>query len=83
MDMTVPDNDKNHLVLVASPERTTSTGVALFKSARKYRCIIFSNISQMAATKGVITIQLNFGLMLLILNALAISKLRKMPYHTG
>jgi len=48
-----PENARNHLVFVANPESATSAGVARCRSARKYRCIMFSKKSQMPATNGV------------------------------
>ena len=81
--MATPDKARNHLVFVAVPESATSAGVARFRSAIKYRCIMFSIKSQMPATNGVRIIKLNFGLILLILNTLATSKLKNILYQIG
>ena len=81
--IAVPERDTNHLVLVANPEIATSNGVALLRSARKYKCIMFSNKSQIPAIYGVKTIKFSLGLTLLILNALAISRLKNMLYQMG
>jgi hypothetical protein len=81
--MATPERDRNHLVFVAVPESATSAGVARLRSLRKYRCIIFSIKSHIPAMNGVRMIKLKLGLMPLILNVLAISRLRNMLYQMG
>jgi hypothetical protein len=81
--MATPERDRNHLVFVAVPERATSAGVARLRSLRKYRCIAFSIRSQAPAIKGVKMIKLKLGLTPLILNVLAISRLKNILYQIG
>jgi hypothetical protein len=81
--MATPERDRNHLVFVAVPENATSAGVARLRSLRKYRCIIFSIKSQIPAMNGVKMIKLKLGLTPLILNVLAISRLKNILYQIG
>jgi hypothetical protein len=81
--MATPKRDTNHLAFVAVPENATRAGVARLRSRRKYRCIVFSIRSQIPAINGVRMIKLKLGLTPLILNVLAISRLKKILYQIG
>jgi len=81
--IATPERDRNHLVFVAVPENATKAGVARLRSRRKYRCIVFSIRSQIPAINGVRMIKLKLGLTPLILNVLAISRLKNILYQIG
>ena len=81
--MATPEKARNHLVFVAVPESATRARVARRRSLRKYMCIVFSIRSQIPAINGVRMRKLKLGLTPLILNVLAISRLKNILYQIG
>ena len=81
--MATPERDRNHLVFVARSGKRDKRGRCAIKVARKYRCIIFSIKSQIPAINGVRMMKLKFGFTSLILNVLAISRLKNILYQIG